>query len=141
MPPKKKKSNASKGPARGFATTSVPKKVAPVVEEPPAEEPIAEPEAAPESSEPTSSTAGLDPFQTRLQSLVDRFQDKVDRDVLRAIQVSRHASICYTSSNIERSSGRRSGKEILRNIVRSKMPSSQSLRLFKVGQRSTFILL
>ncbi|KIY72745.1 P-loop containing nucleoside triphosphate hydrolase protein [Cylindrobasidium torrendii FP15055 ss-10] len=85
MPPKKKKSNASKGPARGFATTSVPKKVVPVVEEPPVEEPAEEPEAA-ATEETASSAVGLDPFQTRLQSLVDRLQDKVDRDVLRAIQ-------------------------------------------------------
>ncbi|EIN14170.1 P-loop containing nucleoside triphosphate hydrolase protein [Punctularia strigosozonata HHB-11173 SS5] len=93
----KKKKTALKPVARGFATTSVPKKV--VQEQAPeAEESSAEPTL--ESGVSTHGTAsaavkpdvvdGLDPVKAEeqsLQNLVDKFQEKTEKEIVRTVKV------------------------------------------------------
>ncbi|KAH9944510.1 P-loop containing nucleoside triphosphate hydrolase protein [Epithele typhae] len=95
MPPKKKKTQL-KPVARGFATTSVPKKVV----EPPPELETAETkdistpsneqvDTASANRQGTTSTDGpqaLSGEDEVLQGFVDRFQDKVEKDIVRAVK-------------------------------------------------------
>ncbi|TRM65724.1 P-loop containing nucleoside triphosphate hydrolase protein [Schizophyllum amplum] len=92
----KKKKTALKPVARGFATTSVPKKVVPVepVEEPaptetsPEEEsqeaPYVEGDAAGDANKAADS--GLSDEEQVLQALVDKLQDKVEKEVTRTVK-------------------------------------------------------
>ena len=95
MPPKKKKTQL-KPVARGFATTSVPKKVVEVPPEPETpetndaagtlstqNETSATKDQAGNAAEPTT----LSETEQALQSFIDKFQDKVEKDVVRAVKV------------------------------------------------------
>ena len=93
MAPKKKKTQL-KPVARGFATTSVPKKVV----EPPKE--LETPDSKDEASalpgkQPATNTLGakavepssLSTTDQALQNLIDKFQDKAEKDIVRTIKV------------------------------------------------------
>ena len=96
MAPKKKKTQL-KPVARGFATTSVPKKVVEVPKEPedtlPSESPVSftdQPngtDASSQTSNPGDCTVLSDEDQS-LQSLIDKFQDKVEKEIVRTVKVS-----------------------------------------------------
>ena len=108
MAPKKKKTQL-KPVARGFATTSVPKKV---VEEPKkpevpeVEEPVVDGQS--NGSEPTGNIAGADvpaalsEADQVLQTFIDRFQDKVEKEIVRAVKVSPNSCtrFCWTARNL-----------------------------------------
>uniref|UniRef100_D8PKN2 RNA helicase n=1 Tax=Schizophyllum commune (strain H4-8 / FGSC 9210) TaxID=578458 RepID=D8PKN2_SCHCM len=93
----KKKKTALKPVARGFATTSVPKKVAPAPE--PVEEPASSARASPEAEADASrgeegdagkdakdaATAALSEEDQALQGLVERLQDKVEKEITRCV--------------------------------------------------------
>lgn len=94
----KKKKSQLKPVARGFATTSVAKKVEPEPEVDPAEESPAAPganagdpsglSAADNSStQPDSLSTQFNAQEQALQDLVDKFQDRVEKDITRAIKV------------------------------------------------------
>jgi ATP-dependent RNA helicase DHX29 len=100
----KKKKTALKPVVRGFATTSVPKKIA----EPPPEPELIPTESlaasvdysAPEESNLATTQSGppsapgtfeFDPDKAEeqsLQNLVDQYQDKIEKEVLRTVKVS-----------------------------------------------------
>ena len=98
--PKKKKTQL-KPVARGFATTSVPKKVVPADDEPEAPEveagglnedtPKSDAGQSPGTNAPAQSTADeFDPDKVEeqsLQNLVDRLQGTTEKDVVRAVKV------------------------------------------------------
>ncbi|KAL1952101.1 hypothetical protein VTO73DRAFT_1250 [Trametes versicolor] len=92
MAPKKKKTQL-KPIARGFATTSVPKKVVEVPKEPE----VAPPSDVPDpSTDPSADTAGQNPKagdapvlseeDQALQSLIEKFQDKVEKEIVRTVK-------------------------------------------------------
>ena len=94
----KKKKTQLKPVARGFATVSVAKKV--VVAEPePEPESVPSPTEGPTTSDPTASSstpaaqATSDEFdpekaeEQSLQNLIDKFQDRVEKEIVRAIKV------------------------------------------------------
>jgi ATP-dependent RNA helicase DHX29 len=95
----KKKKTQLKPVARGFATTSVAKKVVPEVE--PEEAEVVAPEAADAQQSITDDTNATQPSQAppqsldaevvALQELVDKLQDRVEREVTRSVKV-RHIS-------------------------------------------------
>ena len=95
MPPKKKKTQL-KPVARGFATTSVPKKVVEVPKEPDPPEAQNAPAAA--DGQPGAPAGGpakaadaspvLSEEERVLQGFIDRFQDKVEKEIVRAVKVS-----------------------------------------------------
>jgi ATP-dependent RNA helicase DHX29 len=99
MPPKKKKTQL-KPVARGFATTSVPKKVVPVVEDPLPEVPTDTGDtssAAQHAAGPKESTADggtVEEFslekveEQALQNIVDKLQEKTEKEINRTIKVS-----------------------------------------------------
>ncbi|KAL1693102.1 P-loop containing nucleoside triphosphate hydrolase protein [Schizophyllum commune] len=94
----KKKKTALKPVARGFATTSVPKKVAPAPE--PVEEPALSARASPEAEADASrgedgdagkdakdaATPALSEEDQALQGLVERLQDKVEKEITRTVK-------------------------------------------------------
>lgn len=93
MAPKKKKTQL-KPIARGFATTSVPKKVVEVPKEPE----VAPPSDIPDpSTDPSADTAGQNPKagdapvlseeDQALQNLIEKFQDKVEKEIVRTVKV------------------------------------------------------
>lgn len=96
----KKKKTQLKPVARGFATTSVPKKVVPVEEEP-VLVPIADASKAEETNgshiesdgknvtvPPSNDEFDLDKVEEQsLQNLVDKLQDKVEKEVVRTVKV------------------------------------------------------
>ena len=95
MAPKKKKTQL-KPVNRGFATTSVPKKVVEPPKEPDTPDVKDEPS---EGADERSGTPGADakavdasPALSEadqvLQTFIDRFQDKVEKEIVRAVKVS-----------------------------------------------------
>ena len=90
MPPKKKKTQL-KPVARGFATTSVPKKVAPAEEErlPIADSPAgttSKPTATSKSQQPgpadaTSTVKAVDPERQASQLFLEKYQERVEKDI------------------------------------------------------------
>lgn len=93
----KKKKTQLKPVARGFATTSVPKKVTEPVQE---EIPTTLDEVQEDvPQDPSSATAGAGPSQSSeefnidnheeqsLQLLVDKYQEKIEKEVSRTIKV------------------------------------------------------
>lgn len=97
----KKKKTQLKPVARGFATTSQPKKVVPPPEEP---EPTPEANAVDAepapidsagASTPVASQESVDDFdpekveEQSLQNLVDKFQEKTEKDIVRTVKVCR----------------------------------------------------
>ncbi|KAI0757146.1 P-loop containing nucleoside triphosphate hydrolase protein [Daedaleopsis nitida] len=93
MAPKKKKSQL-KPVARGFATTSVPKKVVEVPKEPEAPAPEDESgpsneqggSAAPEQGGKANGATALSEADQVLQGFIDKFQDKVEKEVVRSVK-------------------------------------------------------
>lgn len=83
MAPKKKKTSNTKNVVRGFATTSVPKKVVPVVEEDITPAPPELTSEVNDLSQAGPSSDNLDIEQTHLQGLVDRLQEKTEKDIVR----------------------------------------------------------
>lgn len=94
MPPKKKKTQL-KPVARGFATTSVPKKVVPPPE--PVEVPVESPLTSKDPAE-GSGTSGksnvngsalgeLDEERQASQILVDKFQEKTEKEISRMVKI------------------------------------------------------
>ncbi len=90
MAPKKKKTQL-KPVARGFATTSVPKKV---VEAP--KEPEAPHASGPSTEKHTGSNTqeksgkvedAMSETDQVLQGFIDRFQDKVEKEIVRTVKV------------------------------------------------------
>lgn len=95
----KKKKTQLKPVARGFATTSQPKKVVP----PPDElEPTSEANAVDTESTPVDSVGAATPVTSQepvddfdpekveeqsLQNLVDKLQEKTERDIVRTVKV------------------------------------------------------
>ncbi len=92
---KKKKAASSKTVVRGFATTSVPKKVTPVEDIVPTE--LQDLEAAPtaEDKEISQPVAEADAEQERLQSLVDKLQEKTEKEVVRCALTPEHLDETY----------------------------------------------
>ncbi|KAH6917258.1 pre-mRNA-splicing factor ATP-dependent RNA helicase prp22 [Coprinopsis sp. MPI-PUGE-AT-0042] len=97
MPPKKKKTQL-KPVARGFATTSVPKKIVPVPEEDlpaPSEVPGSDSTLPPEVSDlgqpgPPESAGPSKPKdleQQASQSLLEKYQERIEKDISRNIKV------------------------------------------------------
>ncbi|KAI0068404.1 P-loop containing nucleoside triphosphate hydrolase protein [Artomyces pyxidatus] len=96
----KKKKTQLKPVARGFATTSVPKKAQPVPEEPegPAEDSTVDAkestsdavqDSTPDAQVPVANNDEFDPDKVEeqsLQNLVDRLQEKIEKDVVRTIK-------------------------------------------------------
>ncbi len=91
----KKKKTQLKPVARGFATTSVAKKVVPepepeaeTAELPPVQDSNA---SSADNSETTQRRDGaavvFDPQEQALQELVDKFQDRVEKDITRTVKV------------------------------------------------------
>ncbi len=81
----KKKKTQLKPVARGFATTSIPKKVVQVEPEPepaPPTEPIAEASTA----DPVPGVT-LDAEEQALQDLIEKYQDRTEKDVCRTVKV------------------------------------------------------
>ena len=94
MAPKKKKTQL-KPIARGFATTSVPKKVVETPKEPETPEPKdvsstseeqLNADAPNQEGKPADATA-LSEADQALQNFIDKFQDKVEKEVVRTIKV------------------------------------------------------
>ncbi|RDX56021.1 P-loop containing nucleoside triphosphate hydrolase protein [Lentinus brumalis] len=92
MAPKKKKTQL-KPVARGFATTSVPKKVVETPKEPETPEPqdvpstsVEQPNAAAQGQDGRTDATALSEADQALQNLVDKFQDKVEKEVVRTIK-------------------------------------------------------
>jgi ATP-dependent RNA helicase DHX29 len=92
----KKKKTALKPVARGFATTSVPKKVEPQDEPEPestslVDEVTATSNEAQAQDTGTGSalpgTASLTPEDQLLQDLVDKLQEKTEKEIVRALKV------------------------------------------------------
>ena len=103
----KKKKTQLKPIARGFATTSQPKKVVPVQEDEEPSTPEQNPAVLKESEAPTTSTPErdspdaapptavpeskeFDPEKAEeqsLQNLVDKLQEKVEKDIRRSVKV------------------------------------------------------
>ena len=97
----KKKKASLKPMARGFATTSVPKKVVPVEEDPDVAPSVAggmdeEVAKAEDGSISTSATPASTPSnefdpdkveEQSLQNLVDRFQSTTEKDIVRTVKV------------------------------------------------------
>ncbi|KAI0639258.1 P-loop containing nucleoside triphosphate hydrolase protein [Trametes polyzona] len=93
MAPKKKKTQL-KPVARGFATTSVPKKVVEIPKEP--EPAPARDTSASSSDQPNGSSSEhadklsdipvLNEEDQALQSLIDKFQDKVEKEIVRTVK-------------------------------------------------------
>ncbi|TCD67025.1 hypothetical protein EIP91_000645 [Steccherinum ochraceum] len=90
----KKKKTQLKPVARGFATTSVPKKIAPADPEPTAEPEIGksdpntqegEPLETKESSPPREAPQ-VDPEQEYLQACVDKHQERTEREISRTVK-------------------------------------------------------
>ena len=87
----KKKKNL-KPVARGFATVSVPKKPAPSEQPQDITADTGDPPEVPNSDAPNAST---DPPQTDpaaleesvLQAIVEKFQDKTEKDIVRSVKV------------------------------------------------------
>lgn len=107
MPPKKKKTQL-KPVARGFTTTSVPKKAVQDANQPeptppcdPAEShsQVREDQAHPQPSADVPVPQGeFDADQVEVQSLqnmVDKYQDKIEREVSRRIKVGRWPIYCH----------------------------------------------
>ena len=96
MAPKKKKTQL-KPVARGFATTSVPKKVVEVPKEAetpdPKDTPSSHDENAGESANehptgtPTTDVNTLSEADQVLQTFIDKFQDKVEKEIVRTVKV------------------------------------------------------
>ena len=105
---KKKKLQLKPSAARGFATQSVPKKVVELQAEPEIDQDPSSAAATPESasasetlfraSDSKSSAVGtpqadeFDPDraeQQSLQNLVDKFQERTEKEVVRTVKVSR----------------------------------------------------
>lgn len=102
----KKKKTQLKPVARGFATTSVPKKVVEVAEDvvaPDADVPSDEVQASGDASQAEGSVAAapalVDEFdpdrveEQSLQNLVDKFQEKTEREISRTIKASSDSSL------------------------------------------------
>ncbi|KAI9057120.1 P-loop containing nucleoside triphosphate hydrolase protein [Trametes sanguinea] len=94
MAPKKKKTQL-KPVARGFATTSVPKKVVEVPKEPEAPPASDVPDASVEQSKDSEASsqaanaAGaqvLSAEDQSLQNLIDKYQDKVEKEIVRTVK-------------------------------------------------------
>ncbi|EAL23696.1 hypothetical protein CNBA3430 [Cryptococcus deneoformans B-3501A] len=89
-----KKKLSLKPQNRGFATTSLPKKAAPPPAPPPADSPPAPPPQAPPSSSPPPADweheEGAE--EAALQSLVDRLQDKAEKEVARIVKAIEYDS-------------------------------------------------
>ncbi|KAI5124610.1 hypothetical protein M0805_004220 [Coniferiporia weirii] len=86
MPPKKKKTQLKKV-ERGFATTSIPKK-APVIVPPSEETTDSVPEEkATEDSDAKALEPVADDNTASLQRLVDKFQDKTEKEISRTLKV------------------------------------------------------
>lgn len=85
----KKKRTQLKPVNRGFSTTSVPKKVVQVEPEP-EPEPIPPPEPVAEGSISGAGPPGvsLSAEEQSLQELIERYQDKTEKDVCRTVKVS-----------------------------------------------------
>ena len=99
----KKKKTQLKPVARGFATTSVPKKVAPVEPEPLADSGIVQSDENPliaetQEGQDTSKTSNIvpevDPEQELLQAYVDKHQERTEREISRTVKVS---DLCISS--------------------------------------------
>lgn len=94
----KKKKSQLKPVARGFATVSVAKKVVPIEAEPETEA-IPAQAGGPSSSQVSAASSKLgeqlasdewDPEKAEeqsLQNLIDKFQDRVEREIVRTIKV------------------------------------------------------
>ena len=108
--PKKKKS-ALKPVVRGFATTSIPKKVVEEATPEKDEDPIitgsssVEPDTV-ETTVPIDTTDNLGDFdidkaaeEQSLQNLVDKFQEKTEKEILRTIKVMIATLLSLASSN------------------------------------------
>ncbi|KLO20230.1 hypothetical protein SCHPADRAFT_35983 [Schizopora paradoxa] len=85
MPPKKKKTQMKKV-ERGFATTSIPKKVVapPVAETEP--EPIVDVESVKEPDVSKDAVNSLDERELKLQDFVDRCQERTEKEILRNLK-------------------------------------------------------
>lgn len=110
----KKKKTQLKPVARGFATQSVPKKVVEIVADPDLDSssPTVPPSPAPEEASGAAAGAassGIRPTEgdqsdatkqaeeSALQDLVDKHQDRTEKEVVRTVKVRRTSSQLYVS--------------------------------------------
>lgn len=111
----KKKKSQLKPVVRGFATTSVAKKVTPEVQNDADEDSTSMPHIDNiESSDSPANDAGsgqqnpitngLSDEEKLLQSFVDKYQDRVEREVTRAVKVMQVNTFVFCSSLIQRKS-------------------------------------
>ena len=120
----KKKKTQLKPVARGFATTSVPKKVVSAVDaavEDGSSQPNpngsdaqgkeARPDTAKVEDVPGSNGNDIDPL---LQNLVDKYQDRTEKDIVRTIKVCLW-SPCLTTRRMTWCQGHRAGETFRRN--------------------------
>ena len=120
-----KKKKALKPVARGFATVSVPKKPAPPDQPEDTAEMAEDTSGAQSSDTPTASVAPpqTDPIaleENALQAIVEKFQDKTEKDIVRSIKVSYH--LCRMNNHLEIlrfRTGNRAGTKIFSNITRT----------------------
>ena len=120
MAPKKKKTQL-KPVARGFATTSVPKKVVETPREPQTPEPednastsLDAQQVDPTVSGHAAKAAGpsiLSATDQALQDLIDKYQDKVEKEIARTVKVS--MAFTRVLSVLMCASGYRSGAPLL----------------------------
>ena len=87
-----KKRRALKPVARGFATVSVPKKSVPPEEPKDTTEnagdiPVAQSSDAPAASVAPPQTDQAAPEESALQAIVEKFQEKTEKDVVRNVKV------------------------------------------------------
>ena len=119
-----KKKKALKPVARGFATVSVPKKPAPSDQPEDTTEMTGDTSGAQSSDTPTASVAPpqTDPItleENSLQAIVEKFQDKTEKDIVRSIKVSYHLCRMNNHPEILRSrTGNRAGTKICSNTTR-----------------------
>jgi hypothetical protein len=118
-----KKRKALKPVARGFATVSVPKKPTPSEEPPDVAENSGDTSDLQSSDTPNAPAAPPQADQAVLeegvlQAIVDKFQDKTEKDILRNIKVWHLPSLNkYILSNLLSLAGDRAGTKIRSNFI------------------------
>lgn len=119
-----KKKKTLKPVARGFATVSVPKKPVPSEQPDDIAERAGDTSGAQTSDTPTASVAPPEPDpetleENALQTIVEKLQDKTEKDIVRSIKVGYPLRHLSKSPEILRSyTGNRAGAEIRSNLTR-----------------------
>jgi len=121
-----KKKKALKPVARGFATVSVPKKPVPPEQPDSTSEGAGDTSGVQSSDVPIASVAPPEPDpeileENALQAIVEKFQDKTEKDVVRNVKVG--SSFCRTdklSETLRFLTGNRTRAEIRSNVAHAR---------------------